>query len=291
MEQQNRQPRYAHDLSRRDLLKAGLATGAALSIWSPYRGSALWGETTETPKRGGILRVRGRDPVHFDPHLTRDARTHSALSFLCSRLLRYKVGGDVRPGTFIVEPDLAERWEEPDDTTYVFHLRQGVKWLRPSMAASSASGSSATRSMTLRARACVADRLAASRTACSAQSALRPRISARLRMKATASLVALADIASASGGGVAFSGSDPLRAGCARPGASLSCPRRVSRPRAPASRASRRSAPASPRRDWCPAPSPRHGWHRGCRSRRSRRVRRAARRSRRPASARRGSQR
>ena len=32
------------------------------------------------------------------------------------------------PGTFIVEPDLAERWEEPDDTTYVFHLRQGVKW-------------------------------------------------------------------------------------------------------------------------------------------------------------------
>ena len=34
----------------------------------------------------------------------------------------------MRPGTFIVEPDLAERWEEPDDTTYVFHLRQGVKW-------------------------------------------------------------------------------------------------------------------------------------------------------------------
>ena len=79
MEQQNMRHRYAHDLSRRDLLKAGLAAGAALSTWSPYRGSALWGETTETPKRGGILRVRGRDPVHFDPHLTRDARTHSAV--------------------------------------------------------------------------------------------------------------------------------------------------------------------------------------------------------------------
>jgi peptide/nickel transport system substrate-binding protein len=38
------------------------------------------------------------------------------------------VGGEIRPGTFIVEPDLAERWEEPDDTTYIFHLRQGVKW-------------------------------------------------------------------------------------------------------------------------------------------------------------------
>jgi peptide/nickel transport system substrate-binding protein len=128
MQAQNIHPRQTHDLSRRDLLKAGLAAGAALSTWSPYRVPALWGEAAGPPKRGGILRVRGRDPVHFDPHLTRDARTHSALSFLSSRLLRYKVGGDVRPGTFIVEPDLAERWEEPDDTTYVFHLRRGVRW-------------------------------------------------------------------------------------------------------------------------------------------------------------------
>jgi peptide/nickel transport system substrate-binding protein len=66
--------------------------------------------------------------VHFDPHLTRNARTHSALSFVYSKLLRHEVGADVRPGTFIVEPDVAERWEVPDDTTYLFHLRQGVKW-------------------------------------------------------------------------------------------------------------------------------------------------------------------
>jgi peptide/nickel transport system substrate-binding protein len=128
MQPHNVWPRQTQNLSRRDLLKASLAAGAALSIGSPYRAPKLWGEAAESPKRGGILRVRGRDPVHFDPHLTRDARTHSVLSFLSSRLLRYKVGGDVRPGTFIVEPDLAERWEEPDDTTYVFHLRQGVKW-------------------------------------------------------------------------------------------------------------------------------------------------------------------
>ena len=50
------------------------------------------------------------------------------LSFVYSRLVRHKVGADVPPGTFSVEPDLAERWEELDDTTYVFHLRQGVKW-------------------------------------------------------------------------------------------------------------------------------------------------------------------
>lgn len=34
----------------------------------------------------------------------------------------------MQPGTFVVEPHLAERWEALDDTTYVFHLRHGVKW-------------------------------------------------------------------------------------------------------------------------------------------------------------------
>jgi peptide/nickel transport system substrate-binding protein len=50
------------------------------------------------------------------------------LSFVYSKLVRHKVGADVEPGRFIVEPDLAERWEELGDTTYVFHLCQSVKW-------------------------------------------------------------------------------------------------------------------------------------------------------------------
>jgi peptide/nickel transport system substrate-binding protein len=115
-------------LSRRELLQAGLAASATLSIWPLYRPPALWGQEVGTPKRGRTLHARGWDPVHFDPHLTRAFMTHTALSFVYSKLLRHKVGPDVRPGMFIVEPDLAERWDEPDDTTYVFHLRKGVKW-------------------------------------------------------------------------------------------------------------------------------------------------------------------
>jgi ABC-type transport system substrate-binding protein len=48
------------------------------------------------------------------------------------------VGAGIAPGTFLIEPDLAERWEAPDDMTYVFHLRKGVKWHNkpPSTAAS-----------------------------------------------------------------------------------------------------------------------------------------------------------
>jgi Bacterial extracellular solute-binding proteins, family 5 Middle len=80
------------------------------------------------PKRGGILRVRGYDPVHFDHHLTTNFKTNTTLSFVYSRLVRHKVGAGVQPGTFIVEPDLAERWETSDDTTYVFYLRKGVRW-------------------------------------------------------------------------------------------------------------------------------------------------------------------
>jgi peptide/nickel transport system substrate-binding protein len=126
MPHQNAHSRQARGLSRRELLQAGLAAGAVLSTW-PLAG-LLWGEEAGPPKRGGILHVRGWDPVHFDPHLTRNFKTHTALSFVYSKLLRHKVGEDVRPGTFIVESDLAERWEAPDDTTYVFYLRKGVKW-------------------------------------------------------------------------------------------------------------------------------------------------------------------
>src|ERR671925_1812755 len=115
-------------LSRRELLQVGLAAGATLSAWPMYRPPALWGQEAGAPKRGGVLRARGWDPVHFDPHLTRAFMTHTALSFVYNKLLRHKVGPDVQPGTFIVEPDLAERWESPDDTTYIFYLRQGVKW-------------------------------------------------------------------------------------------------------------------------------------------------------------------
>ncbi len=39
----------------------------------------------------------------------------------------YKPGGDFRRELKVV-PYLAERWERVDDTTYLFHLRKGVKW-------------------------------------------------------------------------------------------------------------------------------------------------------------------
>jgi peptide/nickel transport system substrate-binding protein len=118
----------AEGISRRQLLQMGLAAGLTMSTLPLSRPAPLWGAEAGPPRRGGILRVRGYDPVHFDHHLTNNAKTNTTLSFVHSTLLRYKVGPEIAPGTFIVEPHLAERWDTPDDLTYVFSLRRGVKW-------------------------------------------------------------------------------------------------------------------------------------------------------------------
>src|SRR5262245_50136773 len=128
MKTRSANPRKTQGVSRRELLKAGLAAGVTLSAWSVSTRYTLWGRGAGPPTRGGILRVAGWDPPHFDPHLTISNYTHTTLSLVYSRLVRHKAGPEVQPGTFPLEPDLAERWDEVDDTTYVFHLRQGVKW-------------------------------------------------------------------------------------------------------------------------------------------------------------------
>jgi peptide/nickel transport system substrate-binding protein len=113
---------------RRAVLQTGLAAGVTLSTWSLPVPRRLWGAEARQPMRGGILCVSGYDPPHFDHHLTPNFKTNIALSFVYSKLVRHTVGPEVQPGTFSKEPDLAERWEALDDTTYVFHLRQGVRW-------------------------------------------------------------------------------------------------------------------------------------------------------------------
>jgi peptide/nickel transport system substrate-binding protein len=109
------------NLSRRHLLTLGGAVLAGVSM-APAVARA------QTPKRGGTLAIRTWDPPHFDPFQTISYKTHIALSFTHSRLLRHKAGPNVVPGTFPIEGDLAESWTQPSETTYVFKLRKGVRW-------------------------------------------------------------------------------------------------------------------------------------------------------------------
>ena len=107
-------PSSTPSVNRRDLLRTGVVAVAAATLATPSRLLA------QQPKRGGVLRVRGYDPPHFDPHLTLNFKTNTTLSFTHGRLARHAVGGSVVPGTCTIEPDLAERWEQPADLTHVF---------------------------------------------------------------------------------------------------------------------------------------------------------------------------
>src|SRR4026208_1905832 len=89
------------------------------------RPSAAWGQA---PKRGGTLSVRLWDPPHWDPQLQISYKTHTALTFTHSRLVKHKAGPNVQPGTFPIEGDLAESWSQPNENTYVFKLRRGIRW-------------------------------------------------------------------------------------------------------------------------------------------------------------------
>jgi len=112
-------------LSRRDLLKLGGGAAAAVALTPGISTPPAW---AQTPKRGGVLTIRGWDPPHFDPHLTVSYKTHIAYSFTHSRLVKHKAGPGLQPGVFSIEGDLAESWTQPNENTYVFKLRRGVRW-------------------------------------------------------------------------------------------------------------------------------------------------------------------
>ena len=111
-------------LTRRDFIQMSSAAVAA-HVLAPAGASAA-----ETPQRGGVFRIRGEDgTTGFDPHLVvNHHRISTNLSFTHSRLVKVKAGPSVVPGTLPVEPDLAESWSQPNDRTYVFKLRKGVRW-------------------------------------------------------------------------------------------------------------------------------------------------------------------
>jgi len=113
-------------LTRRNLLKLGAAVAAGAAIELPRPPDA----PAQTPKRGGTLRFAHQlDPVTgFDPHLTISFLTMIPLSFAYSRLLKVKAGPGVKPTTYPLEADLAESWTQPNETTYVFKLKKGVRW-------------------------------------------------------------------------------------------------------------------------------------------------------------------
>lgn len=74
------------------------------------------------PKAGGTLIIgKGREAVGLDPHKVTAASSFQIIAQVYNQLI--DLNDDYSPA-----PELAESWENPDDTTFIFHLRQGVKF-------------------------------------------------------------------------------------------------------------------------------------------------------------------
>lgn len=79
----------------------------------------------EAPAAGGqapILTIGvGQEAVGLDPHIVTSFSSMRRLDLLYSRLVRLDEN-------MSIVPDLAESWEIPDNKTYIFNLRKGVKF-------------------------------------------------------------------------------------------------------------------------------------------------------------------
>src|SRR5262245_50942289 len=82
------------------------------------------------PKRGGAFRIFSTtDPPNLDPHTNVSLTlflTGPAVAY--SKLLKYKADRGTKLGEYIPTGDLAESWEQPDETTFIFKLRGNAKW-------------------------------------------------------------------------------------------------------------------------------------------------------------------
>src|SRR5207237_1784029 len=84
--------------------------------------------TAPAIKRGRTIRTGHASTYpHLDPHQTTSSFTAGyGVGLWFSRLVKVDVRVPV-PATIPV-PDLAESWEQPDDTTYLFKLRANARW-------------------------------------------------------------------------------------------------------------------------------------------------------------------
>lgn len=110
-------------INRRGFMKlmgSGLAAGSAI-----MGGALVQNAMAAAPKRGGTIKLAWVDAVDtLDPHFTSSLGSVKILNNIYNGLL--KVAYDGKKVSFV--PDLAEKWDMPDDKTHVFTLRKGVKF-------------------------------------------------------------------------------------------------------------------------------------------------------------------
>jgi len=95
--------------------------GAGTPSASPQPGQA---------KAGGKLVARlWAEPTSFDPHTEQTPQSIIVFYACYDNLLKLRWDNRLpNPKPVAIEPNLAKSWEQPDATTYIFHLNEGVKF-------------------------------------------------------------------------------------------------------------------------------------------------------------------
>lgn len=85
-----------------------------------------------TPKKGGTLRYSGHvSAPGLDPVKSASYESANIYTPVYNRLIRAEYGTEMNPynpWTLRLKGELAESWQHPDASTYIFKLRQGVKY-------------------------------------------------------------------------------------------------------------------------------------------------------------------
>ena len=76
----------------------------------------------QEPKYGGTFYMASDEPSNLNPILSTDGSSSNVSDRIYETLVTYT------PGLTGFDAALAETWENPDDVTWIFHLREGVLW-------------------------------------------------------------------------------------------------------------------------------------------------------------------
>jgi ABC-type transport system substrate-binding protein len=121
---------WQNRFSRRRLLRGsalaglGIVAGTAIACRGETTSPSTSAPASAQPKRGGTFIRNNRGgafPSGLDPHKAQVSHVGWAGLFY-QTLIRHN------PATFELEPELAEKWQQPSETEMVFTLRPGIKW-------------------------------------------------------------------------------------------------------------------------------------------------------------------
>ncbi|GIV77503.1 ABC transporter substrate-binding protein [Litorilinea aerophila] len=104
------------------LLVSACAAPPPPQAGAPASGEEQSAATTEGPQPGGTLIIgKSTEAVGLDPHLVTARSSFEVIAQVYNQLV--DLDEDYLP-----IPELAESWENPDDLTFIFHLRPDVKF-------------------------------------------------------------------------------------------------------------------------------------------------------------------